>query len=235
MRKNTIKTVALAAGLFSTFAFGAAEAVTITPTGSVGGAPLGVVHQNFDGLTVGSTSDATIGILTVKFLGGGAQPVQGAVSGQYAAPWLSGGNGNGFGSQPNGADTTTYLTTGVGSVELDFSQQMTYLGVLWGSIDGYNSITFYNGNTFLASFNGTDILSGANGDQGVNGTLYVNFLSDTTFNRVVLSSTSYAFEFDNVAYNQSLPNQVPAPEPITLSLFGAGLAGLGALRRRRKA
>jgi hypothetical protein len=28
---------------------------------------------------------------------------------------------------------------------------------------------------------------------------------------------------------------VTTPEPLTLSLFGAGLAGLGALRRRRKA
>lgn len=236
MRKNTIKTFALVAGFSSTFAFSAAEAVVITPSGSVGGAPTGVVHQNFDSLTVGSTSDATIGIMTVKFLGGGAQPVQGAVGGQYAAPYLSGGNGTGFGGQPDGADTTTYLTTGVGSVELDFSQNMTYLGVLWGSIDGYNSIAFYDGATLLQSFSGNDILNGANGDQGVNGTLYVNFMSDTLFNRVVLSSSAYAFEFDNVAYNQSIPREVdPAPEPITLSVFGAGLAGLGALRRRRKA
>lgn len=234
MRKNTIKTFALVAGLSSTFAFSAAEAAIITPSGSVGGAPTGVVHQNFDSLTVGSTSDATIGIMTVKFLSGGAQPVQGAVGGQYAAPYLSGGNGTGFGGQPNGADTTTYLTTGVGSVELDFSQNLTYFGVLWGSIDGYNSIAFYDGNTLLQSFSGNDILSGANGDQGVNGTLYVNFTSDTVFDKVVFSSSQYAFEFDNVAYNQSIDNQVPAPEPVTLSLFGAGLAGMGALRRRRK-
>jgi hypothetical protein len=31
------------------------------------------------------------------------------------------------------------------------------------------------------------------------------------------------------------PPTTPAPEPLTLSLFGAGLAGLGAMRRRRKA
>lgn len=231
MRKN-IKTAAFVASISSIFAFGTAHAVTITPSGAVGGAPSGVVHQNFDSFTPGNTSDTTIGIMTVKFSGG--QPVTGAVGGQYAAPWLSGGNGNGFGSQPDGADATTYLTTGVGSVELDFSQNMTYFGLLWGSIDGYNSIAFYDGATLLGSFNGNDILAGANGDQGVNGTLYVNFVSDTLFNRVVLSSSQYAFEFDNVAYNQTIDRDTPAPEPMTLSLFGAGLAGV-ALRRRRKA
>ena len=235
MRINTIKAAAFTAALASTFAFTAAQAVTITPSGSVGGAPAGVVHQNFDSLTPGNTADVTIGIMTVKFTAGTSQPVTGASSGVYAAPYLSGGNGTGFGAQPNGADTTTYLSTGVGSIELDFTQNLSYLGVLWGSIDGYNSIAFYDGATLLQSFSGTDILAGANGDQGVNGTLYVNFNSDTLFNRVVFSSTQNAFEFDNVAYNQTIDHEVPAPEPVTLSLFGAGLAGVGALRRRRKA
>ncbi len=216
MRNNSIKTAAFVAGIFSTVAFGA-DAAIITPTGSVGGAPTGVVHQTFDGLTPGNTGDATIGIVTVKFTGGSSQPVQGALGGQYAAPYLSNGNGAGFGGQPDGADTTTYLSTGIGSIELDFSQNLSYLGLLWGSIDNYNTIAFYDGNTFLGSFAGSDILAGANGDQGVNGTLYVNFNSDTLFNRVVFSSTQYAFEFDNVAYNQTIDQHVPAPEPVTLT------------------
>ncbi len=232
MRNNNIKTAAFVAGVLSTFVFAGANAAIITPTGSVGGAPTGVVHQTFDSLTPGNTADATIGIVTVKFTGGSSQPVQGALGGQYAAPYLSNGNGAGFGGQPDGADTTTYLSTGIGSVELDFSQNLTYLGLLWGSIDNYNTIAFYDGSTLLGSFTGNQILAGANGDQGVNGTLYMNFNSDTQFNRVVFSSTQYAFEFDNVAYNET---RVPAPEPISLSLFGAGLAGVGALRRRRKA
>jgi hypothetical protein len=67
--------------------------------------------------------------ITVSFTGDG-QAVQGSESGVYAAPYLSNGNGTLFGDPNNGADTTTYLTTGTGSVTLALPGQEMYIGLL---------------------------------------------------------------------------------------------------------
>lgn len=50
------------------------------------------------------------------------------------------------------------------------------------------------------------------------------------FDKVVLSSTSYAFEFDNVAFNKS--SAVP-DSFATIGLLGLALAGIACIRRRR--
>lgn len=196
-----------------------------------GGAALGSPKLNLDNLVLGNSTQWADGTLKVSFTGSG-QVVQGAASGLYAAPFVSGSNGAGFGSpnQPNGADTTKYLSTGIGSVVLDFSTQQNYFGLLWGSVDDYNTLSFYNGGSLVGSFTGLDVWASANGHQGQQGTFYVNFYNlDGYFDRVVASSTQYAFEFDNIAYNA---NGVPEGGT-TLSLIGLALAGLVALRRRR--
>jgi hypothetical protein len=150
---------------------------------------------------------------------GDAQAVVKSVDGQYAAPWLSGGNGNGFGAgganQANGADTTRYLSTGIGSVTLTFGSLQQYLGLLWGSVDSYNKLKFFNGNVSVGSITGANVTASPNGNQGVNGTWYVDINSTLGFDKVVASSSNYAFEFDNVAFNST-----PVPEPST---YVAGL------------
>jgi hypothetical protein len=165
--------------------------------------------------------------------------VSGDSSGLYAAPVLSAGNGLGFGpggsNQANGVDATTYVTTGsIGaspdaSVTLGSPAMAQYYGILWGSVDSYNTLSFYNGAVLVGIVTGSDVTASPDGDQGVDGTLYVNIraTAGSAFDRVVATSSQYAFEFDDVSFVS-----VPAPGPVSLALLATGLLGLGLVRRR---
>ena len=90
---------------------------------------------------------------------------------------------------------------GNGTETITFASAKNAFGLYWGSLDSYNTITFYDGATLVASYTGADISPlFPNGNQGSfvsNG--YVEFSGLHSFNKVVLGSTSNAFEIDNIS------------------------------------
>lgn len=144
----------------------------------------------------------------------GGDIVIGSAGGQYATPF---------------GDSTQYVNVlGGTSATITLTALATGFGLLWGSVDSYNLIQFLDAsNNVIASFGGNDILPGNNGYQGLGGTAYVNFLIDSPFKYVIVSSDSNSFEFDDVALSSVVP--VPAALPLLLT----GLGGLGWMARRR--
>ncbi len=119
-------------------------------------------------------------------------------SGVAAAPYTATGPQltNYFAAEPSGAVTFNYV------------QDQQYFGLNWGSVDSYNSLSFYEGSTLVASYTGSQITSNAHGSQSADGSDIVNFnfSGGATYNKVVMTTTTPAFEFDTVAFStQSVP------------------------------
>jgi len=149
---------------------------------------------------------------------------------QGSTPFFYGSTASYFGepADQNSFDASQYVAVDIGgSATLDFSTPRNSLGLLWGSVDSGNSLTFYdNNNNLIGSISGSDFGSDISLFNGWN-TIYVNITSVTPFLRVVATTTDPgAFEFDDVAY-------APVPEPTSLVLVGAGFAILGFISKRR--
>ncbi len=159
-----------------------------------------------------------------------AKWVTGDREGEYAAPFLTGNNNQNFGSLYSGDDDTMYLTSGNfsnpgGTIEFNFADTQDYFGLLWGSVDTYNTLTFVLNGVDVGTVVGSQVLQSCDGFQGEGGSAYVN-ITGISFDRVRVTSSQYAFELDNVAYGK-----VP-DGGMTVSLLGLSLGALALVRRR---
>ncbi len=220
MNQTKIAVTLLAASLGLALGANPAEASPITVTPSVTGPVAGAIYDNLNSGTAGPAISFT----------GNTGFVTGSSPYNYAQPVVSNGNGAVFGDA-NGVDTSRYIAVeGAGSAKFQFNGLQDYLGLLWGSVDSFNTLSFYNGSALIGSITGLDVTANDVGDQSANGTVYVNIGTALPFNAVIASSSGNSFEFDNIAY------ATPVPEPTSVAIFGTGLALLGlTLRHRRKA
>jgi hypothetical protein len=146
------------------------------------------------------------------------------------------GNSTGIAQSPfnsNGlTGTQDYFSVNPGNTgaALTFGALQTAFSILWGSVDTYNSISFYEGANWMGTFTGTQIGT-ATGSSLTSATGYeisalVSFGDfGNGFNRVEFTSTSNAMEF----------GLAPVPLPAGGLLLIGALGGLAALRRRKTA
>ena len=148
-------------------------------------------------------------------LSGNYQLVSGSVSNQYAAPFQ---------------DTTQYLAVlGGNTATLAISPALQALSFYWGSIDDFNTVSFFSGTTLVASYTGAMIPAApADGSQGNplnNRRVSFNF-GGVPITSVQFASGTNAFELDTISG--------AVPEPATWAMLILGMGLTGAMMRRRR-
>lgn len=164
---------------------------------------LGLPTETFDAQTAGSASNNGAGFgnffsaaLNASFSGSGNAGVVNGSSDTSVVPNFD----------PSGTpNTTNYLSIGNGTETITFNQLQNAFGLYWGSIDPFNTITFFDGAILVASYNGADLTP--------QGSFYVQFSNLSPYDKVVLQSPQ-AFEIENISAGFVLPVSEQHLEPL---------------------
>ncbi len=174
--------------------------------------------SSFAGSNIANESSATATPLTTAFgtlTFSHAQIVYGAQGGEFAVPYGTSQTGNYLSVYNNPGIATFTITKPATTFEID-----------WGSIDPSNQILFTDSQGDQFALTGSMVNANANGDQGINGTDLVVVTSKYNLVSAVLTSGQNSFEVGAVSVSA-------VPLPGALTLFGAGLVGLGAYGWRK--
>jgi hypothetical protein len=185
------------------------------------------VNGTGSGITVNTSDNGAFGVRV------------GSVNSRAAAP---AGDSTCFGFTPRERSSLPSF------VEIDYSDFLvqngdvgiTFLGFYWGSIDIFNDFTFFSGDQEIQTIEGSDLLAeagGQSGDQeGPGSNLYValDFSFAEAFDRVRITSTRVAGEFDNIVIGLQNRPPRPVPAPAGLAFLGLGLVALGLRKRLKK-
>jgi hypothetical protein len=236
--KSALKHIAATAVFGLTAVSASAVVVTVNPPGTP------VTNQglvsSITGLTCQNTSfnDSTnlqtfvnpsTQCNSIPYSFSGSPYVSGSLSGQYSA-------------LPN--NTSVFLTaapsqegkSGASPVSISLPSNANYFGFYSASLDAYNFIEFFENTVSRGQYSGTQLaaLAGiATGDQSTGQYFNVYLSKDMGFfNKVVLTSTNFAFETDNHSFGVAAVTE-SIPVPGVLALLSIGLVGIGAASRKQ--
>ncbi len=109
------------------------------------------------------------------------------------------------------AVTNDYLAaTGGYDLTMTFGGPQIFFGILWGSMNGGNTLTFYNGTTVAAVITSSDLFASPYGATS-EGNYFVSINIAGGYTSVVASSSSGGFEFTDVSY----ADQIISDEDLT--------------------
>ncbi len=124
-------------------------------------------------------------------------------------------------STPNEAYTSVQANSEASYV---FSDAVTQVSFLWGSVDFFNTVVFKNNGSVVDFLNGQTVIdAGAvSGEEFVQ----ISILAMAAFDEVIFRSSQNAFEFANLSISA-------VPLPAALPLYAAGIALLALVGRKR--